>query len=40
VMSLPTGTAVDIGPIEQICDLVYFAVDRSQEIMAYAKQSA
>ena len=40
VMSLPTGTAVDIGQIEQICDLVYFAVDRSQEIMAYAKQSA
>ena len=40
VMSLPTGTAVDIGPIEQICDLVHFAVDRSQEIMAYAKQSA
>lgn len=32
VMSLPTGTAVDEGIVQQVCNLIRFAVRHSQEI--------
>lgn len=32
VMSLPTGTAVDAGIVEQLCDLIGFVVQHSDEI--------
>jgi len=37
VMSLPTGTAVDENAVQQVCDLIRFAVRHSQEIAQAAR---
>jgi len=37
VLSLPTGTAVAVEDIDQICELISFCINHSDEIVSMAE---